>query len=66
MAKHQEQKATVPDLQAAALGGGQELFNLAAGEVFSLICHFVQFLAVKSARTFRHGAGRFFEYGQFA
>ncbi len=24
--------------------GGQELFNLAAGEVVSAICHFVQFL----------------------
>ena len=27
---------------AAALGGGQELFNLANGEVFLVSCHFVQ------------------------
>ena len=26
-----------------ALSGGHELFNLATGEVFSVICHFVQF-----------------------
>jgi hypothetical protein len=64
VAKHQEQKAPVAGLKAAALGGGQELFNLVAGEVFSVICHFVQFLGQKSARAFRHGAGRFFEYGQ--
>ena len=51
---------------AAALSGGHELFNLAAGEVFSVICHFVQFLGYKSARAFRHGAERFLQYGQLA
>ncbi len=30
-------------LVAAALSGGQELFHLAAGEVFPVICLFVRF-----------------------
>ena len=29
-------------LMVAARSGGHELFNLAASEVFSVICHFVQ------------------------
>jgi hypothetical protein len=35
------QQVLVAGLKAAALGGGQELFNLAAGEVFSGFYHFV-------------------------
>ncbi len=50
----------------AAPGGGQELFDLAAGEVFPVICHFVQLSGYKSASTCRHGAAAFFETGQFA
>jgi hypothetical protein len=53
-------------LVAAAPGGGQELFNLSAGEEFSAICHFAQLSVVKLARAFRHGAERFLDYGQFA
>lgn len=43
-------------------GYSYELPNIAAGEVFSVICHFVQFLG--AARSFRHGAERFLQYGQ--
>jgi hypothetical protein len=48
------------------LVAAKSFFNLASGEVFSVICHFVQFLGAKSARSFRHGTERFLQYGQLA
>lgn len=46
MPEHEEQKAAVPGLVARALGGGQELFDLVAGQVFSVGHRFVQCLGM--------------------
>ena len=35
--EHHQQQATVAGFKAAALGGGHELFNLAHGDMFSVV-----------------------------
>lgn len=46
MSEHQQQQAPVAGLVAAALGGGNQFFDLAGGEVFAVVVHFVQCLSL--------------------
>jgi hypothetical protein len=41
MAKHEEQKAPVAGFIPGPIGGGKKSVHLKAGEVFSVIHHFV-------------------------
>lgn len=50
MPEHPQKQATVAGFKAAALGGSHELFNLAGGEVFPVVCHFVQFSGFLTGR----------------
>ena len=49
VAEHQQQKAAVAGLVTSSLGGRNELFDLAGGQVFAVVVHFVQCWGVGEA-----------------
>ena len=61
VAEHEEQKAPVPGLVPRSLGGGEELFDLVAGQVFS----FVHCFAFRYNLRVGKGSGGLFPHFRF-